>query len=577
MNTFSLSDVPFIKERFTLISKTKWLMGIFLLVLILGIPFSVEAQSEDVYSLSGMAIDAQGQPVSHALVSLYLDDETDAVVETETNLDGIYLLDFTSDEINQLRLEITHPHFKAVIWQAGEAEIELLANNASLRVSDFQLERQLTFGFWIAAAVFVIVLVMIITERLHSTIAALLGAGVLLLISMIGGSANSQFFIFDFETAVEYVDFNVIFLVLGMMIIVGTIERTGIFQWIAYHAYRISRGQLWLLAVILMLFTSVASALLDNVTTMLLVAPITIQIALALNINPLSLLIPEMLASNVGGIATLIGTPNNILIGSYAGLGFNDFLRDLTPGVLLVQVVLTVYVILIFQSQYRKAKETQSQDLLQLLKDNASISDPDTLRKAGIIFIGTLVLFVVGEQFHLEPAVSAMVGAAVTLAVISADVEEIFHVVDWTTLLFFIALFMIVGAIQEVGLISFMAAGINQLVAGNLLAATLAVMWGTGLLCLLVPTIPLTAALLPVVGFLSQAIPGAGNVLYYSLSMGSALGANNSLIGATNNMVTAGIAKRAGFPIAYREFIKIGFPAAMLSMLVGSLYILWRF
>lgn len=566
-----------IKERLSLFRKMRWLVIFLLVAMIFGSPFSVDAQSDDIFSLSGVVIDTQNQPVPHANMALYLDGEPEPILEGKTNFDGVYLLDFPAEEFAELRLEISHPHFETVIWQASAAEVESLMSNAALRVSDFQLERQLTAGFWVATAVFIIVLALIITERLHSTIAALLGAGILLLVSMVGSSANSQLYIFDFEAAIEYVDFNVIFLVLGMMIIVGTIERTGIFQWIAYHAYRISRGQLWLLAVILMLFTSVASALLDNVTTMLLVAPITIQIALAVNINPLSLLIPEMLASNVGGIATLIGTPNNILIGSYAGLGFNDFLRDLTPGVLLVQVVITVYVVLIFQSQYRKAKETQSQDLLKLLKENASISDPDTLRKAGIVFIGTLVLFVLGEQFHLEPAVSAMVGAAVTLVVVSADVEEIFSVVDWTTLLFFIALFMIVGAIQEVGLISFMAAGINQLVAGNLLAATLAVLWGTGLLCLLVPTIPLTAALLPVVGFLSQAIPGAGNVLYYSLSMGSALGANNSLIGATNNMVTAGIAKRAGFPIAYREFIKIGFPAALLCMLVGSLYILWRF
>ncbi len=562
---------------FTQLRAARWLIVVALVVLFV-FPFSVDAQSEEVYTLSGVVIDFQNQPVPHAHVSLYLEGESEPFMEAESNLDGVYLLDFAADDITELKVEITHPHFESEFWQASEAEIDLLMISSALRVSDFQLDRQLTIGFWIAAIVFIIVLALIITERLHSTIAALLGAGILLLISMVGGSVNSQLFIFDFEGAIEYVDFNVIFLVLGMMIIVGTIERTGIFQWIAYHAYRISRGKLWLLAVILMLFTSVASALLDNVTTMLLVAPITIQIALALNINPLSLLIPEMLASNVGGIATLIGTPNNILIGSYAGLGFNDFLRDLTPGVLLVQVVITVYVILIFQTQYNKAKETQSEDLLKLLKDNACITEPDTLRKAGIVFIGTLVLFVLGEQFHLEPAVSAMVGAAVTLVVVNADVEEIFHVVDWTTLLFFIALFMIVGAIQEVGLISFLAAGINQMVMGNLLAATLAVLWGTGLLCLLVPTIPLTAALLPVVGFLTQAIPGAGNnVLYYSLSMGSALGANNSLIGATNNMVTAGIAKRAGFPIAYREFIKIGFPAAMLSMLVGSLYILWRF
>ncbi len=536
-----------------------------------------QAQSGTLKTLSGIIFDAQGQPVYGATVTLKLNDEANNIIETETNEMGVYLLDFTAETLDSLAIETTHPHFQPVTWVASPEDLTALTASSALRVPDFALTRRLTAGFWVAAVIFVVVLGLIIAEKLHSTIAALLGAGSLLVISLAGGVIGDQLYIFDFERAITFVDFNVIFLVLGMMIIVGTIERTGIFQWIAYYAYRISRGKLWLLAVILMLFTSVASALLDNVTTMLLVAPISIQIALALNINPLSLLIPEMLASNVGGIATLIGTPNNILIGSYAGLGFNDFLRDLTPGVLLVQVFMTLYVIFVFQSQYNKANETQSKELLNLLQENARITEPETLKRAGIVFIGTLILFVVGESIHLVPAVSALIGAALTLVVVNADVDDILRVVDWSTLLFFIALFMIVGAVQEVGIISIIAAGLNDLVAGNLLAATLAVIWGTGLMCLLVPTIPLTAALLPVVGFLSQAIPGAGSSLYYSLSMGSALGANNSLIGATNNMVTAGIAKRAGFPISYREFIKIGFPAAMLSLLLGSIYILLRF
>jgi Na+/H+ antiporter NhaD/arsenite permease-like protein len=552
------------------------LPGFFLILLL--IPLNAFAQESYTGTLTGRVINPQRQPVAGALVDLYLNQQAGPSLHTETDQHGVYLLDFQSDGITSISLEISHPHYKPITWKPSNEEIRNIEIGTAIRVPDVELERQITAGFWVAALVFGGVLTLIITERMHTTLAALLGAGVLLVISLVGGVFHERLYIFNFEQAIEYVDFNVIFLVLGMMVIVGTIERTGIFQWIAYHAYRVSRGQLWLLAVILMLFTSVASALLDNVTTMLLVAPITIQIGLALGINPLSLLIPEMLASNVGGIATLIGTPNNILIGSYAGLGFNDFLQDLTPGVLLVQAVLTLYVLIIFRTQYREGSETQSEDLLNLLKQNAQITEPETLLKAGIVFLGTLLFFVVGEGIHLVPAVTAMIGAALTLVVVNADVDEIFRVLDWSTLLFFIALFMIVGAIQEVGLIGMIAAGINNLVAGNLLAATLAVIWGTGLLCLLVPTIPLTAALLPVVGFLSQAIPGAAsNVLYYSLSMGSALGANNSLIGATNNMVTAGIAKRAGFSIPYRDFIKIGFPAAMLTLTVGSIYILLKF
>ncbi len=551
-------------------------LGLFLLILLSPSPVLTQGSNDS--TITGQMMDPQGQPISGATVELYLNNEEQPRLLSETDQFGVFLFDFSTEDLTSVALNISRSHFQSISWKPTNEELMTIKTGTALRVPDITLNREISVGFWIAALVFGGVMTLIITEWMHTTLAALLGAGVLLVISLVGGVFSEKLFIFDFDQAIEFVDFNVIFLVLGMMVIIGTIERTGIFQWISYHAYRISRGKLWLLAVILMLFTSVASALLDNVTTMLLVAPISIQIGLALGINPLSLLIPEMLASNVGGIATLIGTPNNILIGSYAGLGFNDFLKDLTPGVLLVQVVLTLYVIFVFQSQFSEASETQSEDLLNLLKQNAQITEPETLKRAGIVFIGTLLLFVVGERIHLVPAVTALIGAAITLVVVNADVDEIFRVLDWSTLLFFIALFMIVGAVQEVGLISLIAAGINSLVAGNLLAATLVVIWGTGLLCLLVPTIPLTAALLPVVGFLSQVIPGAAsNVLYYSLSMGSALGANNSLIGATNNMVTAGIAKRAGFPISYRDFIKIGFPAAILTLIVGSIYILLKF
>jgi Na+/H+ antiporter NhaD/arsenite permease-like protein len=538
---------------------------------------SASAQPSDSASLSGKAIDMQSLPVGDVKVSLQINGEHEKTYHAETNHDGIYLLDFPVENILSLELEITHPHFKTSTWKASEEEIDFIENGADIRVPDIQLERKLTSGFWVATIVFIAVLVLIMTERLHTTAAALLGAAIILTVSMIGSALGGDFYIFDFEQAIGYVDFEVIFLVLGMMIIVGTIERTGIFQWTAYQAYRISQGRIWLLAVILMLLTSIASALLDNVTTMLLMTPITLQIALTLGVNPLALIIPEMLASNVGGIATLIGTPNNILIGSYAGLGFNDFLSDLTPGVLLAQVALTFYVLFVFKREYKSNDEIDSDILLNRLKENAQITQPEVLKKAGAVFIGTLLLFIIGESLHLVPAVTAMIGAAGTLLVVRADTEEILKVVDWSTLLFFIALFMIIGAIQEVGLISLIASGIHGLVADNLTAAILVTIWGTGMLCLLIPTIPLTAALLPVIGFLTRSIPGVGNALYYSLSMGSALGANNSLIGATNNMVTAGIAQRAGYPISYKAFIKIGFPAAILTLIVGTVYILIRF
>ena len=549
-----------------------------IVVFLLLPPQLAPAQASGVPAIAGQVRDKQGQPVQRVQVAVYLNGESEPHAEYESGRDGTFVVALSNESVDAARIAMTHPHFSSADWEADEADLANLSEGSAIYLPDITLERRITAGFWVATLVFVGILILIISESLHSTMAALLGVAVVLGVSLVGRPIREGLYVFNFDHALEYVDFNVIFLVLGMMIVVSIIEETGIFQWTSYQAYRLSRGRIWLLVVILMLLTSVASALLDNVTTMLLITPITLQIALTLGVNPLSLLIPAMLASNVGGISTLIGTPNNILIGSYANIGFNDFLSNLTPGVLLAQVVLTLYVVVVFRKQYRADSETTSSALLDSLKEHARITHPGILRKAGAVFLVMVFFFVMGERIHLAPAVTAMIGAVAMLMVVNADVQEIMRVVDWTTLMFFIALFMVVGSIQEVGFISYIAEGIHDLVAGNLTVATLVTIWITGLLCLLIPTIPLTAALLPVVGFLSQNIPGAGNdVLFYGLSMGSALGANNSLIGATNNLVTAGIASRAGYPITYRGFLKIGFPAAVLTMVVGSIWLLVRF
>ncbi len=554
------------------------LLLVFLAVVLVGAEKRPPARALSIPALAGHIIDSQGEPVHRARVELYLNDQGEPYAEVESQQDGAFVLDLPEEGVDRVRLVVSHPHFHPAAWDADAGHLEDLRQGSAVRPPDIVLQRRLTAGFWIAAFTFAGILLLIATERLHSTMAALLGVAIVLGVSLVGRPINEGLFILSFEQAIEYVDFDVIFLVMGMMIVVGVIEETGIFQWMAYQAYRLSGGRVWLLAVILMLVTSVASALLDNVTTMLLVAPISLQIALTLGVDPLSLLIPEMLASNVGGISTLIGTPTNILIGSYADISFNDFLANLTPGVLLAQVALSLYVLFVFRKAYRKASATSSPALLERLKENARITQPDKLRKAGIVFLGILALFVFGEQIHLVPAVTAIIGAVVMLLVVEADIQELLQVVDWTTLMFFIALFIVVGAIQEVGLISYISAGIHALVGENLLLATLVTVWTTALFCIAIPTIPLAAALLPVSGFLTRTLPGAANkVLFYSLSVGSALGANMSLVGATNNLVTAGIAERAGFPISYRRFLKVGLPAALVTLIVGTLWLLIRF
>jgi Na+/H+ antiporter NhaD/arsenite permease-like protein len=540
-------------------------------------------------SLAGRVTDSQGEPVRGAEIKLVLNgkpagrhgegQETSSPVESQP--DGSFVVDLppeTIGNIETLTLQISRPHFKSSTWQAQDDDVARLNRGESLRLPDLELPRRVTPGFWVATLTFLAILVIIALEKLHNTMAALLGVAVVLGTSFVGGAVDPDLFIFDFERALEYVNFDVIFLVMGMMIVIGVIEETGIFQWLAYQSYRLSGGRAWLLVTILMLITSVASALLDNVTTMLLMTPMTIQIALALGINPLSLLIPEVLASNVGGISTLIGTPTNILIGSYAGLGFNDFLTRLTPGVLLAQVALTIYVLLRYRRQFLVRGGGLSQALLNRLRESGRITQPAKLRRSGLVFGVMLLLFVLGERFHLVPAVTAILGAVAMLLWVAPDIESMLKVVDWTTLMFFISLFIVVGAIQEVGLISAIAETISKLVGDNLTAAILVLVWSAAFLSGIIANIPFTAAMLPVVGFLTRTIPGASSqVLFYGLSVGSAMGGNSSLIGASANLVTAGIAERAGYRITYAEFFKIGMPAMLITVALGTLWLLIRF
>jgi Na+/H+ antiporter NhaD/arsenite permease-like protein len=298
-----------------------------------------------------------------------------------------------------------------------------------------------------------------------------------------------------------------------------------------------------------------------------------------MDINPLVLLMPAVLASNVAGISTLVGTPTNILIGSYGKISFNNFLTNLTPGVILALLGLILYTEYIYREELRpEQKEGVSNILMERLAERARITEPVHLMKAGVVGTGMLILFITGEHFHLLPAVTALMGATALLVWIRPNIEEMIEAVDWTTLVFFIALFIVVGAVQEVGLISFIADGISKLIGENLLLAVLAVLWLSALLSTVIANIPFTAAMLPVIGYLTATVPGAqSKVLFYSLSVGSAMGGNGSLIGASANMVTSGIAERAGYPITYTQFMKKGLPALFITVALASLWLILRF
>jgi len=530
------------------------------------------------FTIIGELMDGLGQPVEGATISAVMDSNGKLLGETESRKDGSWSLHLEELPTQGIEVHIERPHFISQSASLNPSNLETLAEAGLYQVEIIELERKVDSSLWIAGLIFVGVLLLIAFEFLHSAISALAGISLILLISYVGGSYQPSLAIFTLEQAIEYISWEVIFLLIGMMIIIAIIEETGIFQWMAFQAYRLSRGRSWLLAIILMAITVIASALLDNFTTMLLMVPISLQIGMALGINPLALIIPEVLASNIGGITTLVGTPTNILIGAYAGIGFNDFLVNQTLGVIVALFAMGGYVLYHYREEWKKHVGGISENLYKKLEENARIENKNDLWKSLVVFMLVFVGFILGEQVHLVPAVSALAGATILLIWLNPDVHKMIKAVDWTTLVFFMALFMIVGAVQEVGLIDFIASWMSRIVGDNLVLGIFLIVFGVGTLSTLIANIPLTASMLPIVRILTKSIPGAGSlVLFYALSMGAAMGGNGFLIGGEANLVTAGITEQTNYPISFKEFLKVGLPVTYLTLTVGFLWLLIRF
>ena len=552
----------------------------FIVLLLPGEAYASLGVQQDVVELVivGEVLDSQGVPVVDAEIKAVTSQQEESIAEAQSQEDGTWVLTFPEIPLSDLQIEIAHPHFSTQHIELQESELRTLNQDDIYQLESVVLDRRISAGFWVATFVFIGVLLLIAFELLHSTTAALAGVSIIFLTSYIGGAINPEFFILSYERGLSYIDWEVVFLVMGMMIIIAIVEGTGIFQWMAFQAYRISRGRIWLLALILMLITAVASALLDNFTTMLLMTPISLQIGLALGINPLALIIPQVLASNIGGISTLVGTPTNILIGAYAGISFTDFLVNQTVGVVLALLVMAGFILLYYRKEYRQQGGGISPKLYQKLEENARIEDPEGLWKSGVVFGLVLIGFVLGERIHMALAVTAIAGATLLLVWLKPDVQHMIKAVDWTTLVFFMALFMIVGAIQEVGLISLAAEGMSQMIGENLVLGIFVIVFGVGTLSTIIANIPLTAAMLPIIRFLTATIPGAqSQVLYYALSMGAAMGGNGTLIGGEANLVTAGITEQANTPITFKEFLKVGLPVTYLTLIIGFLWLVIHF
>jgi Na+/H+ antiporter NhaD/arsenite permease-like protein len=415
---------------------------------------------------------------------------------------------------------------------------------------------------WIAAGIFLGTYALIITERVHRTIAALLGGVAMLLLGVLHQ-----------DEALSAIDWNVIFLLAGMMVIANLLRETGLFQWIGIQAVKLGRGDPFRILVILSLITAISSALLDNVTIVILVVPVTLFVAASLEISPIPFLVAEILASNIGGTATLIGDPPNILIGSAADIDFVTFAANMVPITLLILAVFLVYCWLRFRRDLR-VKRRRPLDI-EALETEALITDRRLLRRALIIVGGVLVGFLTHAALHFEPATIALAGATILLLWTRRDPHAIFREVQWTTLLFFVGLFITVEAVVQVGLIEAVAGGFLRLTHGSIHQAATALLWLSAVASGIVDNIPYTAAMIPVVETLGQTLPI--EPLWWSLALGACLGGNATLVGASANVVVADLAARSGHPISFRSFLGYGLVTTAFSMLLATAYVWLRY
>jgi len=419
----------------------------------------------------------------------------------------------------------------------------------------------------IAIATFVIVLAMIASERFHRTNVALLGAAIVVL--FVGDYSQEQ--------AIDAVDFNTIGLLAGMMILVYLTQQTGVYDYIAIRAGQLSGGRSFAVVMSMAATTAVLSAFLDNLTTILLVVPVTFLLADALDIDPIPLIIIEVIASNIGGTATLIGDPPNIIIAGASDLSFNDFILNLAP----VVVVVFFAVIPLLYRWYRPHLQVEERNRRYVmdLDAAASIRDREELRRTGPVLALTILAFFAHQPLHIEPATVALTGAAVGLMITKVDVEQALSKIEWPTLFFFVALFVMVGALEETGAISHVADGLKDATGGERTAELLGITWLAAIGSATVDNIPFTTAMIPVVQELQAGGGGGGgdDAYWWALSLGACLGGNATIIAAAANVAAAGLTERAGRPIGFVQFLRVGIPATLISLAISTAYLLVRY
>jgi Na+/H+ antiporter NhaD/arsenite permease-like protein len=414
-----------------------------------------------------------------------------------------------------------------------------------------------------AVVLFAAALALIATERVDRTKVALIGAVLLLLTRTL-----------DQEQATEAIDWNTLGLLVGMMLMVKITEPTGVYTWLAIRAGQLSRGDPLAVVVSLAATTALLSAFLDNLTTVLLMVPITFLLADALDVDPIPLVIIEIIVSNIGGTATLIGDPPNILIAGATGLSFTAFVVNLAPIAALTFAVVTGGLYLAYRRRLQVAPDARRH--VMALEARRSIEDMGELKRTVPILIATILVFFAHQALHLEPATVALAGASVMLLVSRQPLERSLAGIEWPTLFFFIGLFVMVGALEHTGAIKEVANGIADVTAGDRTAELLGITWASAIGSGLVDNIPFTAAMIPVVEQLQSGNDG-DDAYWWALALGACFGGNATLVAAAANVAAAGMAARSGRPIGFMTFLRIGLPATLVSLLLATLYIVVRY
>ena len=415
----------------------------------------------------------------------------------------------------------------------------------------------------ISVLVFLFVMAAIISEKVHRSVAAMAGTVVLLL-----------FHVLSIDEATSYVDINTIGVLVGMMLFVAVVKNSGLFEYVAIKAAKLTKGRPMAIMVVFAVITALLSAFLDNVTTVLLIGPMTIAITQMLEVNPIPYLLSQIMASNIGGTATLIGDPPNIMIGSAAGLSFMDFVINTGSVIVIIMAVTVLIYYFMYRSRISVVRENM-QKVMELDEDR-SIKDKPLLIKSVIMTVVVVIGFVFHSQLQVESATVALFAAGFMLVFGKQDAEEIILGVEWSTILFFIGLFVVVGGLQKSGVISSMAEVMISFVGDNQALGIIIILWVSAIISSFLDNIPFVATLIPLI--LTMESSGVDVApLWWALSLGACLGGNGTLIGASANVVLAGVSAKNGYPITFMQYTKVGFPLMLISIVISMVYLLLRF